>query len=471
MAMTDEETDSPSDDTERRRNDLRIKWASLEPGPSNNAERSFQGWNIISEERDLIAIWETGELFACHDGVWHDDGEQMLRKHAAEMMMDEFSTSVFRELKERFWAQNSVQWSDMGTPRGTVAVRNGLLDLEKRTIRPLQPQDRALHRLPVKFDHEADCPRWESLVTDVIGDESGHRQLQEFVGYSLAGGEPWLKKALMIFGPTDAGKTVFLEVVERLFGKNANAAQTPQYLASQRWGVHQLAGKPVNIRHDINADRIQNLGILKEIIDGNTITAEQKGEDPYRFEPKTRLLFAANRAPNRTYDDEAFWNRWVTVVFPESIPPEEQEDKARLLSELTAELPGVLNWALDGLDRLREQGGFTDEQSPDEVRRLWEQYGSPVERFKAARLEKDPESFVPKQLVAEEFTLFCIENNYEDLSDQELTRELTKDPAIGQSQRRIDGGRPRVYTGVRLAESDREAPEVVVKEGSEDKWW
>lgn len=452
--MIDERPASPGDDEEPERNTLRTKWESLDQEPSNNAERAYRGWKIIREHgaAELLAVRETGELYACHDGIWKDDGEQVLRERARQMMTSDYHTSVRRELKDQVRATDAVLWSEMGLSQGKVAVRNGLLDLEAREVRELRPEDRALHRLPVRYEPGAACPRWESFLKEVAGGEEDRRRLQEFVGYCLAGGEPWLKKALMVFGPTDAGKTVFLEVVERLFGESANAAQTPQYLADQRWGIHQLAGKPVNIRHDVDAERIQNLGVLKEIIDGNTVTAEQKGKDPYQFKPETRLLFAANRAPERAVEDEAWWNRWLTVVFPESVPPEEQEDKDELLDELTSELPGVLGWALDGLDRLHENDGFTDEQSPGEVRRLWEQYGSPVGRFKAACLEKEPGAWVRKQRVREEFTLFCIENGHEDLSNQKLTQELTKDPEIGKGQRRTDGGRPHVYTGVRLVE-------------------
>ncbi|MFP9190791.1 phage/plasmid primase, P4 family [Natrialbaceae archaeon A-CW1-1] len=456
----------------RERNTLRLDWEGVSPRPANNAERAFRGWEVLREHIDLLAVRETGNLYACTDGIWNDDGEQVLRERARQMMTSEYSTSVHRELENQVRATSSVPVHALGVSAGAVAVRNGLLDIESREVRELQPDDHALYRLPVAFKPDAECPRWRSFLEQVTEGESDRQQLQEFVGYCLAGGEPWLKKALMIFGPTDAGKTVFLEMVERLFGEKANAAQTPQYLANERWGVHQLAGSPVNIRHDIDANRIQRLGVLKEIIDGNAMTAEQKGKDPYQLKPQTRLLFAANRAPKRPIDDEAFWNRWLTIVFPRSIPPEEQMDKAELLGTLMAELPGILNWALAGLDRLRDNGRFTAEQSPAEVRRLWEQYGTTVERFKATCLEKDPEASVQKRHVQEAFTMFCIENRYEDLTDQKLTRELTKDPAIGESQRRIDGSRPRVYTGVRLVEEeDDDVDVVVVGDDEKDNKW
>jgi putative DNA primase/helicase len=240
--MTEENHDSSSE--EASRNTLNVEWKSLEQKPNNNAERAYRGWRILQEHIDLLAVRGTGTLYACHGGVWEDDGEQVLREHARQMMLSDYRTTALRELKDQVRATNSVPRSELGVPDGAVAVNNGLLNLETRELRELHPEDRALHRLPVAHDPGAECPRWRSFLEDVTEDEAAHRQLQEFVGYCLAGGEPWLKKALMIFGPTDAGKTVFLEVIEALFGEDANAAQTPQYLADQRWGIHELAGKP-----------------------------------------------------------------------------------------------------------------------------------------------------------------------------------------------------------------------------------
>ena len=451
MSREESSPSGRSDDPER--NELHLAWKREARDATTKSERAFRGWELLRENGvDLLAIRETGEVYACHGGVWRADGEQVLREKARQMMASEYSTAVFRELREQVRTTSSIPTDELGTPRGTAAVGNGLLDLRDRSLRELRPEDHALSRYPVDYESGASCPRWRTFLDSVVGDESGRSQLQEFVGYCLAGGDPWLKKALMIFGPTDAGKTVFLDIVERLFGEEANAAQTPQYLANQRWGVHQLAGNPVNIRHDVDAERLQTLGVLKEVIDGNPVTAEQKGKNPYTFRPQTRHLFAANRAPKRPVDDEAFWNRWLTVTFPDSVPPEEQDPKPKLLGELTGELPGILNWALDGLDRLRGKGEFTDAPTPDENRRRWEQYGTPIERFKSVCLDKEPGEWVRKDIVRSALADFCADRGHEQPSNQKLSRVLLNDPEIGKTQKRVDGGKPRVYTGIRLSE-------------------
>ena len=52
-----------------------------------------------------------------------------------------------------------------------------------------------------------------------------------------------------------------------------------------------------------------------------------------------------------------------------------------LEDELAAELPGILNWALDGLERLAEQGRFTRPPSVDDTVRTLQDLASPVGAF------------------------------------------------------------------------------------------
>ncbi|TKX82497.1 hypothetical protein EXE43_29115, partial [Halorubrum sp. SS5] len=59
-----------------------------------------------------------------------------------------------------------------GGPPGTIATKSGLLDLETRDCRPIQPDDRVRWRLDTEYDPEADCPRWKAFLGDVVEPES-----------------------------------------------------------------------------------------------------------------------------------------------------------------------------------------------------------------------------------------------------------------------------------------------------------
>lgn len=52
-----------------------------------------------------------------------------------------------------------------------------------------------------------------------------------------------------------------------------------------------------------------------------------------------------------------------------------------LSGKLLAELPGILRWALEGLDRLENSGQFTSPMSSADLRDVVEASGSPIKAF------------------------------------------------------------------------------------------
>jgi putative DNA primase/helicase len=113
------------------------------------------------------------------------------------------------------------------------------------------------------------------------------------------------------------------------------------------------------------------------------------------------------------------------------------------------ELSGILNWAIEGYQRLSEQGHFTNEPTPVDNRERWEQFGSSVDRFFDAHLEADPEAQVAKPEAYDAYTDFASDLGMEVVPQSSLTRHLKQKGGVGDSQRRIDGEKTRVYTGIR----------------------
>jgi putative DNA primase/helicase len=286
--------------------------------------------------------------------------------------------------------------------------------------------------------------------------------LQEFVGYCLHHWDLSYKKALIIFGPTDAGKSVFLDVVQALFRGDdspATSSTSIQYLANQRWGPARLVNTAVNIRNDRSAETIQNAGKVKELITGDNLDAERKRKPVFKFAPTAKHLFAANRAPDRSTDDEAFWNRWLTAVFPESIPRQDQH----LTDDLLAELPGILNWAIEGHQRLMSNGRFTDEPLPFQNRDKWERYGNSIEQWFTEFAEQEPDEVTPKWTTDagtlgayDSYKANARSNGLEMETDQTFTAELKQREGIRKGKFTVDGRQRQAYRGFRLTD---DAPE------------
>jgi len=418
---------------------------------STNAEKAYYGWRVLRDDVDVLAARDNGELFAYHEGVWEPDGEQVLREHAGRFYGPDYSRNLFRELSEQLLVTEAVERDDLGTPAGTIAVENGLLDVADRDLRDLRPDDYALTQLPVRFDPDADCPRFRSFLDDVVP-ENDRAALQEYIGYCLLAGEFPIHRALMIVGEGATGKSTFLRVVRALLGTENLSHQSLQDLSEQRFAPAELYGKIANVHADLTPAGLGAGSRFKPITGGDSITAERKHQDPFTFHPTAKHVYAANRVPNVSVDDDAFYRRWLIIPFPNWIPPADRDQD--LSDRLTTddELAGVLNWALEGLDRLVEHGRFTGEGTVGDKRDLWQSYSDSVERFINEYVEFDPDAVTQKATAYTAYTAFCDDAGLPPEDQQKLTRELKKHPKVEDGRRKMNGDRPRVYLGACLTE-------------------
>lgn len=425
------------------------KWREVRARYDEGSEKKYArdfAVRLLREEYDFITMKDSEQMY-CYDdekGVYESDAKKIVKQRLEEMLRSHYSKHEVREILARLSSGSYIDREEFGQSGSQVCVGNGVLNIETGELSDFHPNYNFRSRLPVEYDPDADCPQFKSFLGDVCPDDK-IPMLQEFVGYCLQP-QMYHKKALLLLGPTDAGKSVFLDVLEALFGTESTTSHSVQYLANNRWGEADLVGKIANIRHDLDSSAIENAGKIKELTAGDRVRAERKHEDPFFFQPRTKHIFSANQPPARTKEDTGFWNRWLTVVFPETIPRNEQDP--RLIEKLTSEeeLAGVLNWAVEGYQRLERQGQFTNEPRPMENRRLWEQYGDSIEQFVSQHLERGPSEFVRKNKAYEAYKKFAKAEGMEVVTKHKFTSEL-KAKGASVNQRRFDGERERVYTG------------------------
>jgi putative DNA primase/helicase len=430
-------------------------WRQVREQYSEKGQKDFArdlAVRLLRTEYDFVTVSDNEQMY-CYNpetGIYESNAEQVVKARLEEMLERHYSSHEAREIVGRLKAGGYIERDEFGQSGSSVCVANGVVDIETDEISDHSPGYHFRSRLPVEYDPEADCPAFQGFLEDVCPEDK-IPQLQEFVGYCL---QPRMnhKKALLLLGPTDAGKSVFLDVLQALFGADSTVNLSVQYLANQRWGEAELVGRMVNIRHDLDSTDIKNAGKIKELTAGNPVRAERKNQDPFRFEPRTKHIFAANQPPARSTEDDGFWNRWLTVVFPERIPREEQDPKLSERLTTDDELAGVLNWAIEGYQRLEARGRFTNEPTPSDNRRIWERYGNSVERFISRRLDEGPDASVRKDEAYAAYVAFAKSEEMQVVSKHKFTTELKKKDAAVE-QRRFDGERKRVYTGFRLTDS------------------
>jgi putative DNA primase/helicase len=110
----------------------------------------------------------------------------------------------------------------------------------------------------------------------------------------------------------------------------------------------------------------------------DTLTVDRKHMTSVTMKLPTRFMFLSNELPRLSDASGALAGRFVILRLTQSFFGKED---LKLTPKLLAELPGVLNWAIEGWHRLRERGRFQMPQSVADAVLDMEDLASPVGAF------------------------------------------------------------------------------------------
>lgn len=445
---------------------LRRNPDSDEPDPDihdlRNSEAATYTWEVLEDrgEENVIGVSD-GSLRAYESGVWTREGnaaEQYLRRVGQQAVKSKYSSQVLEQLKEQARGKNGYHVDELGIDEPWLVVGDQALNLKNRETREVEREDLALRRINAEYDPGAEPDLWLDFLSRVAATPETIKKVQEYFGYCLwVHGQPF-GKALFLVGDTDSGKGTALKTLETILGRRKNVAnEALQDLIETRWGKAELHGRIANIRNEVTPGGVENVEEFKELLGGgDRVSAEFKGQDKFQFEVTQKFLFATNQFPDVENADRAFWNRCLFARFPETIPEEDQ--RPNFHDELLEERSGILNWMLDGLDRLFDQAGFTGERAIADKKTIAEEVGSPLERLKqdALTITREPDDLVHAR------DLYDLAVAYADSVDMDdglppwkggaFTSELRRWPGVdkGRSRRLSNDGEATVYKGLRV---------------------
>jgi putative DNA primase/helicase len=228
--------------------------------------------------------------------------------------------------------------------------RNGTLDLKAGTLKPHDPADWLSKITRIDFSSRAECPTWHAFLRRVLNED---RELIAFlkraIGYTLTGvtDEQCL---FVMLGNGANGKTTFLRILRSLVGDYAQQTPMDTLMITKAAGVSNDLARLDGTRFvsAVEAEQGKKLAEtkIKQMTGGDPIAARYLYGEFFEFVPMFKLWLATNELPRIDGTDEGTWRRIRVIPFEVTIPPEERD--GRLGDKLEAELPGILNWALEG---------------------------------------------------------------------------------------------------------------------------
>lgn len=315
----------------------------------------------------------------------------------------------------------------------------------------------SLTRLPYNYDPDATCGLWESFIAQAMSDDMDYvTLLQQWLGY-LFRHDLREHKFLLMVGEGGNGKGVFCDVVESLVGPE-NVSHVPLSLFGRPFSLYDTLGKTVNITaesHHLVEE--QGESILKSFVAGDAMSFERKFRDPVNAKPTAKVMIATNSLPR--FNDKTFglWRRVLLVPFRQTFTGDAQVKG--LADELKQELPGILNWALKGLESLNKIGGFS---IPAAHEAELEQYRRDADPTRAFLLENYATTlngqYVPCYEMYQTYKQWCDENGFRAMNSRSFGQQVHRVfPNIKVGRPGSGNSRTRVYLGV-ASNASNEAP-------------
>ena len=175
-------------------------------------------------------------------------------------------------------------------------------------------------------------------------------------------GAPTCTRCLALIGPIRAGKGTIARMLTKLVGKGNVAGPTLASLGTN-FGLSPLLGKPLAIISDARLGSAPSHTVVERLLSitgEDMLTIDRKYREPYTGRLPTRFVMVSNELPRFTDSSGAIATRMLILQLTKSFL--DREDRT-IESRLVPDMPGILNWALDGLDRLTRNGRFTVPES------------------------------------------------------------------------------------------------------------
>jgi putative DNA primase/helicase len=362
-------------------------------------------------------------------------------------------TSVASAVEQPSWLRDR----DHGEPRNYLGTRNGLVNLDDLlggkadVLSAHSPRWFSPVCLPYDYDPRASCPQWHAfLQNNLEGDQERIDLLQEWFGYCLTP-DTSQQRFLLLEGEGSNGKSVVCAALTALLG-DGNVAHVPLEMFGQRFALTQTLGKLANIASEVGElDRVAE-GVLKSFTSGDRMMFDRKGIAPVEAMPTARLVLATNNRPRLSDRSTGVWRRLLLMPFRVEIPAHQRVygmDKPAWWMD-AGELPGIFNWAIEGLRRLRHQKRFTEPLICQDALHQYRVECNPARSFLEDNCVPSVLGHnVPAGQLYELYHDWCHRNGYQPLGAAAFGKEVVRVfPKVEKKRAKSGGNRVYVYQGL-----------------------
>lgn len=271
-----------------------------------------------------------------------------------------------------------------------INFKNGIFDLDTNGFYSHSPNYYSLVQLDYEFDATAKCPQFEKFLKEIFDNDAERVLLIKQMLGNLLLRDIKIHKAFIFLGNGSNGKSVLAEVITHLLGKT-NVSTTPLSKLNGTFALQNINGKLVNISMENEVKSSFNTQDFKMLTSGDMVEIEMKYKNAFSQKLTTKLIILLNRMMDSDDRTDGYYRRLQIIPFNKTYVelkdgevPKADADYMNpcLVDALLKELPGIMNFAIEGLNMLKTNGfHLTPCRASDEALAKYKRQQNPIEVF------------------------------------------------------------------------------------------
>ena len=237
-----------------------------------------------------------------------------------------------------------------------INMENGVFNVDTYELEAHHRDYLMLDQVNMAYDPQAECPRFDDFLHEVVPDGDDRQLLQVFFGLAMSN-VPCEdhESALWMHGASGSGKTTLYRLMEMLFGRKLRKIGRKHLVFRENGLSFDFTGKSCVFVEDVKHDNTVWKDVeafLTTYLSTKCVTVRRLYYESYDLCPKGALMFTSNDAPVFGSTEDGGFRRLRTLHF--WVKPRERD--TGLMEKFRKERNGIFLWALEGLKYYRKNG-------------------------------------------------------------------------------------------------------------------
>lgn len=360
-------------------------------------------------------------------------------------------TDIIKKLKDEPNIQ--VENDEVNSDKKLINCQNGVIDLESGELLNHKKEYLFTYCIRANFildKNKIDTYNFEKFVeTSLENNKRKRKLLLEIIGYLISNYNE-AKKAFIFLGKPHSGKSLLSKLIAKLIGEK-EVSNISLHKLGDRFSIAEFSNHKININAEINASKLNNLDVFKSIVGGDYITGEYKGQSPFSFKCRIKLLFCGNYMPELRDMEvgDAFVDRLTILLFNTTTPEEKRNYNLEEL--LISEIDSIFTLAIYELKKLVKRNfEFQKVDDSQAFIKLYRNEQNHINEFINERCILGEEYKIYSKDIYTEYINFCDDNCIETYSSKKFLSFLSNVPYIENTRFRMNGKNNRGYKGITI---------------------